>query len=82
MELVSMMIKILPLVKTDISSKTFEKLISTFMKMGTTKIEQLRLPAKGAFTENVKVRGMDVLIPDLEKNISILHEFIFGSSDS
>ena len=42
-ELVSMMIKILPLVKTDISSKTFEKLISTFMKMGTTKIEQLRL---------------------------------------
>jgi hypothetical protein len=47
--------------------------------MGTTKIDQLRIPADGTFTDNVKVRGMDVLIPDLTKNISILHEFIFGN---
>lgn len=77
MELVSIMFKILPLVKTDISSKTFEKLISTFIEMGTMKIDQLRIPADGAF-ENAIVRKMDVLIPDLDKNIEILHEFIFG----
>jgi len=79
MELVSIMFKVLPLVKTDIDSKTFEKLISTFIQMGTMEIEQLRIPADGTFTDNVKVRGMDVLIPDLDKNIKILHEFIFGS---
>lgn len=78
-ELVSMMLKIIPLVKTDISSKTFENLINTFIEMGTLKIDQLRIPADGTFTDNVKVRGMDVLIPDLDENIRILHEFIFGN---
>lgn len=79
MELVSMMLKILPLVTTDIDSSTFEKLIDTFFEMGTTKIDQLRIPANGTFKDNVKVRGMDVLIPDLDENIKILHEFIFGN---
>lgn len=79
MELASMMIKILPMVKTDIDSKTFEKLLSTFIEMGTMKIDQQRIPAEGTFTDNVKVRGMDVLVPDLDKNVSILHEFIFGN---
>ncbi|HPU63004.1 MAG TPA: LCP family protein [Mobilitalea sp.] len=79
MELVSIMFKVLPLVKTDIDSKTFEKLINTFIEMGTMEIEQLRIPADGTFTDNVKVRGMDVLIPDLTENTKILHEFIFGN---
>lgn len=79
MELLSIMFKVLPLVKTDIDSKTFEKLIDTFIEMGTMDMEQLRIPADGTFTDNVKVRGMDVLIPDLTKNIEILHEFIFGN---
>lgn len=77
-ELATMMFKILPMVKTDIERKTFEKLLSTFIEMRTTKIEQLRIPADGTFTDNVKVRGLDVLIPDLDKNINILHEFVFG----
>ena len=78
-DLATTMIKILPMVKTDIDSKTFEKLLSTFIEMRTMEIDQLRLPANGTFTDDVKVRGMDVLIPDLGKNISILHEFIFGN---
>lgn len=81
-ELLTAMMKILPMVKTDIDSKTFEKLLMTFLEMGTTKIEQLRIPADGMFTDNVKVRGMDVLIPDLPKNVSLLHGFIFGSSNN
>lgn len=78
LELGAIMFKALPMVKTDIDDKTFEKLISTFIEMGTMEIEQLRIPADGTFTDNVKVRGMDILVPDLEKNITILHEFIFG----
>lgn len=76
-ELLMIMYKMLPLVKTDIDSKTFEKMLTTFIEMRTMEIEQLRIPADGTFKDNVKVRGMDVLIPDLSKNISILHEFIF-----
>jgi LCP family protein required for cell wall assembly len=79
LELVSMMFKMLPMVRTDIDSKTFEKLITTFIEMGTMEIEQLRIPVDGSFTDNVKVRNMEVLILDLEKNVSVLHEFIFGS---
>lgn len=79
MELVSLMLKIMPMVTTDIDSKTFEKLINTYLEMGTREIEQLRIPANGTFRDNVKVRGMDVLIPDLEANKKVLHEFIFGS---
>ncbi|HKL99936.1 MAG TPA: LCP family protein [Mobilitalea sp.] len=77
-ELASMMLSILPMIKTDISSSNFELLLNTFIEMGTTKIDQLRIPVDGTFTDNVKVRKMDVLIPDLEKNVDILHEFIFG----
>lgn len=77
-ELLLLMTKMLPLVKTDIDSKTFEKLVMTYFEMGgVTEIEQLRIPADGTFRDNVKVREMDVLIPDLVKNIEILHEFIF-----
>jgi hypothetical protein len=46
--------------------------------MGTKKVEQLRIPADGTFTDNIEVRGMDVLIPDYAKNTQILHTFIFG----
>lgn len=77
-ELASMMIKILPMITSDIDEKTFQSLLNTFIEMGTMEIEQLRIPADGKFADNVKVRGMDVLIPDLSANIELLHEFIFG----
>lgn len=79
LELAALMLQMIPIVKTDIDSKTFEELLNTFIEMGTMEINQLRLPADGTFTDNVKVRGLDVLIPDLSKNIDILHEFIFGN---
>lgn len=77
-ELLSMMFEFLPMITTDIDSKNFEALLNAFVDMRTTDIEQLRIPADGAFQDNVKVRGMSVLIPDLEANIQILHSFIFG----
>lgn len=79
-ELAQLMFRILPMITTDIDSDCFEMLLNSFMKMNTTKIEQLRIPANGTFTDNVKVRGMAVLIPDLNKNIDVLHKFIFGKN--
>ncbi|MDF2542158.1 MAG: hypothetical protein K0S47_1876 [Herbinix sp.] len=80
-ELASIMISVLPMITSDISSEQFEFLLSSFMEIGTTEIEQLRIPANDTFTDNVRVRGMDVLIPDLEKNVDALHSFIFGDTN-
>lgn len=78
-ELLSLMTKILPYVTTDITSSQFEQLLNIFFEIGFNgDIEQLRIPANGTFTDNVKVRGMDVLIPDIAANTEILHTFIFG----
>lgn len=81
-ELAKIMLNVLPMVTTDIDQKTFEHLLNTFFEMGTTEIEQLRIPADGSFEDNVKVRGMDVLIPDVRENVDILHNFIFGETNS
>lgn len=77
-ELASIMLSLLPMITTDIDSRNFEALLNTFIEMGTTKIDQLRIPADGTFTDNVKVRGMDVLIPNINENVELLHQFIFG----
>ncbi len=77
-ELASTMFGLLSMITTDINSKNFELLLNNFIEMGTMEISQLRIPADGTFTDNVEVRGMDVLIPDLQENVEILHNFIFG----
>lgn len=79
-ELASIMLKLLPMVSTDIDDKNFELLLNSFIEMGTMEMQQLRIPADKTFTDSEKVRGMFVLIPDYNKNIEILHEFIFGNS--
>lgn len=76
-ELAAVMLEMLPMVKTDIDDDCFELLLNAFIEMGTMEMTQLRIPVNGTFTDNVKVRGMDVLIPDLDENRKILHEFIF-----
>lgn len=81
-ELASIMFKLLPMIKTDIDSKNFELLLDSFIEMGTMEMSQLRIPVDGAFDDNVKVRGMSVLIPDLDKNTKALHNFIFEEGSS
>jgi LCP family protein required for cell wall assembly len=77
-ELAAIMWDLLPMIKTDIDSDCFTLLLNAFIEMRTTEMSQMRIPADGTFTDNVKVRGMDVLIPDLRENVEILHSFIFG----
>ena len=80
-ELVSIMYSLLPMISTDISGDTFKHMLYTFLDMGTTEVQQLRIPVDGKFRDNVSVRGMDVLIPDYNENIRILHEFVFGDEN-
>lgn len=79
-DLASMMIEFLPMITTDIDSDNFQMLLNSFIDMGMSSltIEQLRIPADGAFDDTKKVRGMSVVLPDLNANINILHNFIFG----
>jgi polyisoprenyl-teichoic acid--peptidoglycan teichoic acid transferase len=77
-DLASVMLSMLPMITTDIDDKNFEMLLNSYIEMGTTEIQQLRIPADGAFN-NVKIRGMDCLVPDLAKNRQLLSDFIFGS---
>lgn len=79
-DLASLMFSILPMITTDIDSKSFETMLNSFIMMGPINIEQLRIPANGTFKDNLKVRGMSVLIIDLDENVKIIHNFIFGDN--
>jgi hypothetical protein len=52
--------------------------LDAYLKTGAKEIQQLRIPADGTFQDNVKVRGMSVLIPNYDENIKILQSFIFS----
>lgn len=78
-QLATLMYEFLPMITTDIDKKVFEALLDAFIKTGAKEIQQLRIPVDGTFDDDAKVRGMAVLIPDYDKNIEILHEFIFGN---
>ena len=79
-DLAAMMVDFLPLITTDIDAECFKGLLNSFIDMGmsTGTIDQLRIPVNGAFKDNLKIRGMSVVVPDLPKNIEALHSFIFG----
>jgi LCP family protein required for cell wall assembly len=79
-DLLNLMIKFLHMITTDIDRDCFEMMLNSFIDMGmnTKDIQQLRIPADHTFKDNIKVRGMSVLIPDLDANIKVLHNFIFS----
>lgn len=68
---------LLPSVKTSLSKKEIIDLIVTVMGLDISELEQFRLPVDGLYVDK-KIRGQDVLVPDLEKNVQLLHEFIYG----
>ncbi len=77
-ELSLLLYDILPLISTDITKNEFETYLKVAVNMGLSEIEDIRIPADNTFEEGY-ARKMAVLIPDLEANIKVLHEFIFGS---
>lgn len=66
----------LPYVETNIPVTEMISLGASTFKFKND-IEQYRLPVDGAFYEQY-IRGMAVLVPDIEENTRMLHEFIYG----
>lgn len=69
---------ILPYVKTNLPSADILKLTLQAVKFNAENIKQYRLPVDGYFKSR-KIRGMDVLVPDMDKNTELLHAFIYGT---
>lgn len=64
-------------VATDLTNDEILGYMTDVMRMGTTEIDQMRIPVDDSFTDEVH-REMKVLVPDLEKNTNVLHDFIFN----
>ena len=67
---------IFPLLTTDLSNTDLIGYGVYILKMGGSEIETYRIPGDGAYTP-ARIRGMSVLVPDLEKNRELLHSYIF-----
>lgn len=62
-------------IKTNIPTGKLMNLAFTVYRFGNTPVETIRVPADGMF-ENMRVKGMAVLVPDLEKNVIYFEKFL------
>ena len=67
---------IMPYITTDLSNEQIFSYMTDVVKMGTTEIDQQRIPLNYTYSAE-RIRGMEVLVPDLEKNKEALWKFIF-----
>lgn len=68
--------EVLPMVTTDMTNaEILDYLIKFFPMLGDMEIVNQRIPADGAYTSN-SIRGMSVLVPDLEANRKVLKDSI------
>lgn len=77
-DLAMLMNSCLPMVTTDLDAKELETYIKLAQEIGLTKLDQLRIPVNGAY-EDAYISKKSVIIPNLQKNIEVLHTFIFGA---
>ncbi len=68
---------ILPNVETNITKSEMISLGITAVQHSGNAIEQYRLPVDGTY-QSQSINGMAVLVPDMEENKKLLHEFIYG----
>jgi LCP family protein required for cell wall assembly len=66
----------LPHVETNMSKGEIMSLGMSVMGFRSKDIQQYRLPVDGTF-KSQRVRGMAVLVPDMQKNTDLLHKFIY-----
>ncbi len=69
---------VMPSVTTDIKKKEIYSYVLTIVKMGTTKINQFRVPVDGSFN-NADTSVGSVLDLDLTRNKTELNKFIYNS---
>ena len=68
---------VIPYIETNISKSEMMDFGIKVMGFGKTNLQQLRIPADGTY-KNKTINGMQVLVPDLQKNTDLLHKFIFN----
>lgn len=77
MELIELSDTVLPMLSTDMSNNQILGLIKDFVSMGTSNISNHRLPSDGNYTSTY-VRGMAVLVPDINAARADLKKIIYG----
>lgn len=70
----------LPMVTTDLDANEIEEYLKIAVDIGLNQLEQYRIPVDGTF-EDATIRMMSVIVPDLQKNVTALHEIIFGDTE-
>ncbi len=79
MTITNICMKALRYVTTDLTEDQIRSLMTSVISMGTTEVEQLRIPYKGTFEEGrLGGDGQWVIQPDYELNQQALQYFIFG----
>lgn len=69
--------ELFPLLTTDIPQNDILGYAYTVFQIGTSNIQSDRIPIDGGF-QSARVRGMQVLVPDLETNRKHLQESLYG----
>ncbi len=79
MTITNICMKALKYVTTDLTEEQIRSLMTAVISMGTTDIEQLRIPYEGSFTEGrLAGDGAWVMQVDYDANKAALQYFIFG----
>lgn len=73
----NMLVDILPMVRTNMKQSEIVSLMGSAFTMGQTEVQQLRIPYNDAYTDE-KIRGMAVLVPDIQANAAKIREFIYN----
>lgn len=82
LELIAMVPKLMPLVKTNIDKADLVNYLyqGVEVRSKNSKLETLNVPVAGAY-QITRVRRMSVVLPDsLDKNVKAMQSFIFGSA--
>ncbi len=82
MTITNLCMKALNYVKTDLTEEQIRSLITSVISMGTTEVEQLRIPYEGTYTEGrLSGTGAWVMQCDYEMNSQALQWFMFGTGE-
>ena len=82
MTITNICMKALKYVTTDLTEDQIRSLMTSVISMGTTEIEQLRIPYEGSFTEGrLGGGGAWVMQVDYDLNRQALQYFIFGKGE-
>ncbi len=76
-QLFDMMKTVMPYISTDLENEEIISYMKTVVMMGTTELNQFRVPVDDTFT-NETIRGMKVLVPDMDTNARLLYDFIYN----